>query len=121
MSRLIAIKMPPKRKIVIAPEQKQMLPDYKEDDLTLTQAQFIFASVIEWYKSKGEDVPEDDIKWCKEYIRQELEEKNKPVEEEPTVAEKPSFGSGDYWAKKKAAGYVTKKDAALAALKAKNQ
>jgi hypothetical protein len=102
-----------------------MLPDYKEDDLTLTQAQFIFASVIEWYKAKGEDVPEDDIKWCKEYIREELEEKNKQVEEEPTVTEKPSFGSGDYWkdywAKKKAAGYVTKKDAALAALKAKNQ
>lgn len=104
--------MPPKRKILVCPEQKQMIPDYKPDDLSLTEAEYIFASVIEWYKTKGQEIPENDIEWCKEYIRIEREEK--VVEEASAKPEKPSSDSywKDYWAKKKAAGYVTKKELA---------
>ena len=110
-------KMPPKRKILVIPEQKRMIPNYKEDDLSLTQAEYIFASVIEWYRSHETEIPEEDLNWCEEYLKQEAEEKIKSDEllNTPLPPEKPSFGSGDYWkdywAKKKAAGYVTKKDA----------
>lgn len=110
-------KMPPKRKVLVIPEQKKMVPKYKEDDLSLTEAEYIFASVIEWYRVRGIEIPEEDINWCEEYIKQELEEKERHIQllNTPLPPEKPSFGSGDYWkdywAKKKAAGYVTKKDA----------
>jgi len=109
--------MPPKRKILVIPEQKRIIPSYKEDDLSLTQAEYIFASVIEWYRVRGEEIPDEDLNWCEEYLKQEAEEKIKSNEllNTPLPPEKPSFGSGDYWkdywAKKKAAGYVTKKDA----------
>ena len=72
--------MPPKRKVLVIPEQKKMVPKYKEDDLSLTQAEYIFASVIEWYRVRAIEIPEKDVEWCEEYIKQELEEKERQIQ-----------------------------------------
>jgi hypothetical protein len=111
--------MPAKKNIIGKPEQKSMNDDsyYKEDNPSLTQAEYIYASVREWYRSKGINVPKEDIETCKLYIKEELEEKarfEESLKNPAPVVDAVSANSywKDYWEKKKAAGYVTKKDAA---------
>ena len=94
----------------------------KQRPLPITLAEEVMDSVIEWYESNGQAVPKEDMEACEAMLKEEQEEKKRFQEmlegpHEP-VKEKPSFGSPeywkDYWEKKKASGYVTKKDAAKA-------
>jgi hypothetical protein len=105
----------------VIPDQKIMDEDsyYKENNLSLTHAEYVYASVREWYKTKGLDVPKEDVSACKLYIKEEMEEKARFEESLKNstplceaTATSPSSYWKDYWDKKKAAGYVTKKDAA---------
>jgi len=105
--------MPPRKRYVISEDVQEPTPS-----LHLTQAQEVYASVIEWYKNRNEIVPKEDIDACEQMIREEKEEMKRNEEfmanPPPPVIQAPTFGSNDYWkdywAKKKAAGYVTKKD-----------
>jgi hypothetical protein len=86
---------------------------------TLLQSEEVFEEVKLWYKNLGQPVPLEDAKWCLAEIAAEKKEaaafqemlKNPP----PVEAPKPSYGTPEfwkqYWAKKRAAGFVSKKDA----------
>lgn len=101
----------------------------KARPMPITLAEEVLDSVIEWYESRGQAVPKEDMEACEAMLKEEKEEKKQFQEmlegpHEP-VKEKPSFGSPeywkDYWEKKKASGYVTKKDAAKAAKASKEK
>ncbi len=114
--------MPPKKKILKPPTATEEQPP-----LPITLAQEVEVAVKEWYAALGKPVPKEDQAWVAQYYTDEQEEQ-KQFEQElatPEPPAKPSFGSPeywkDYWAKKKAAGYVTKKDAKAAAAAAKTK
>lgn len=109
--------------LAIKPKKKKKLEE--PSNIYLTEAEYIYESVKYWYKKNGLDIPETDKEWCEEFIKQEKKEAKEiqafldnPPPPKPEELPKPTFGSPeywkDYWAKKKAAGYVTKKDAAKA-------
>ena len=107
--------MPPKKMRVILPP-----PD---DPIPVTIAQETLANVKEWYRLLGKPVPKEDMDACLLMLTEEKEEAErttKQLEEwikNPVISPiKPEYGSPefwkDYWAKKKAAGFVSKKDQA---------
>lgn len=74
----------------------------------------VWELVKEWYKNKKSVIPIAEVKACKEAIEAEKEEKCKPIEQVDPGPMKPEYGSpsfwADYWAKKKASGWVSKAD-----------
>jgi hypothetical protein len=78
-----------------------------------TPAEEVMALVQEYYKAQGKSVPSADMRACLDMI---LGEKKEWAEEaaRPDVAPKAEFGSPeywkDYWAKKRAKGWVPKKE-----------
>ena len=106
--------MPPKKKRVILPP-----PD---DPIPVTIAQETIAILKEWCRLQGIPVPKEDMDACLLMLKEEQEEAERVqkqlqewVENPPPPSPiKPEYGSPefwkDYWAKKKAEGYVSKKD-----------
>jgi spore germination protein GerM len=104
--------------------------------IPVTLAEEVFENVKQWYKEKKLPVPTDEYEACQELIRYEkehltpfsIESTEESTNEQPTEQStteqlkhesqqhvddpKKQFWK-DYWAKKKAAGYVTKKEQAL--------
>jgi len=108
--------MPPKKTRIILPP-----PD---DPIPVTIAQEVLYSVKEWYRLKGVPVPKEDMDACLLMLKEEQEEAERvqkqlqewvenPPPSSPIKAEygSPEFWK-DYWAKKKAAGFISKKDQA---------
>ncbi len=69
----------------------------------------------EWYRSQNQNVPKEEMLACLAEIQKEKKENQKPIQ----VAKggfdgKPDYGTKEFWAqvwaKKKAAGYVSKKE-----------
>jgi hypothetical protein len=73
------------------------------------EAEEVLELVEVWYRSKGQEVPEDERKSCLEAIVVEREERDnpKPVVYEPSPPPKAEYGTPafwkDYWARRKAA------------------
>ena len=86
-----------------------------------SQTDDIEEAVREWYENQCKPVPSTDSEWITIFRSMELAERAQWEKEcgEPSQPVKATFGSPDYWkdywAKKKAAGYVTKKDTAAVA------
>lgn len=83
---------------------------------TPTPAEEVMALVQEYYRAQGKGVPAADMMACLENIKQE--KKDVAAEESrPFVAPKAEFGSPeywkDYWAKKRAKGWVPKKESSV--------
>jgi hypothetical protein len=82
-----------------------------------------------WYKSQGKSVPADEARACLAAIAQEKKDNEAAREDaakqmtEEEIQVKAEFGTkqywAEYWAKKKAAGYVSKKDEAATKRKEK--
>jgi hypothetical protein len=93
------------------------LPEPYDDNKYMTFAEQVIANIKEWYRVLGKPVPKEDLEAC-EQIKKEEEDKYKEIQEylaSPYVPPKAQFGSADYWKayweKKRANGYVSKKDA----------
>lgn len=68
----------------------------------------------EWYAARGKKIPKAEEAACLEMIEKEAKEKLKPIEQTAAVSSKADYGTkqywAEYWAKKKAEGYVSKAD-----------
>jgi hypothetical protein len=75
----------------------------------------IMEAVQEYYRAQGTGVPSADMKGCLELVKLEKAPKAPEPELPPAKPARPEYGSKEfwaaYWAKKRAAGHVTKKDA----------
>jgi hypothetical protein len=80
----------------------------------LSPAYEILEAVQEYYRAQGKGVPPADMKACLEMIKEEKAPKAPEPELPPAKPARPEYGSKEfwaaYWAKKRAAGHVTKKD-----------
>jgi len=100
------------------PLEKMVLGPYKDPP---TPAEDVWKQVQQWYRDRGQAVPSEEAIACRKEIVNEKAAMKAAVEElevakvEAAAAPtKPLFGSGeywkDYWAKKRAAGWVPKKE-----------
>ena len=101
----------------IVQESEKIAPIQTSDLCSATpilQSEEVWELVKEWYKAKKTMIPIAEVKACKEAIEKEKEDKLKPIELVASVPMKPEYGTpsfwADYWAKKKAGGYVSKAD-----------
>jgi colicin import membrane protein len=75
----------------------------------------VLALTKEWYAAKGKKMPRAEEAACLEMIEKEKAEQLKPIEQtEASTGSKADYGTkqywAEYWAKKKAEGYVSKAD-----------
>jgi hypothetical protein len=114
----ISQKAKPKPKPKVKAKAKlTVLPEPYDDNKYMTFAEQVIANIKEWYRVLGQSVPKEDLEVC-EQVKKEEEDKHKEFQEylaSPYVPPKAQFGSPEYWKayweKKKANGYVSKKDA----------
>ena len=108
----------------MATKKKRIILPPAEDPIPVTIAQETLANVKEWYRIQGKPVPKEDMDACLLMLKEEQEEADRITKQLQEWAENPpppspikaEYGSPefwkDYWAKKKAAGFVSKKDQA---------
>lgn len=96
-------------------KEQQKQKEKEKEKIFTTLSEEVWELTQEWYKSQGLFIPKDEMMACMSDIKEEKKEKEKPIE----VAKggfdgKPDYGTKEFWAqvwaKKKAAGYVSKKE-----------
>jgi len=106
-----------------------MIQIYPPVEPVLSDARSVWKEVQEWYKARGQGVPADESRECMRAITAEKAAaaawaiELEKMASLPPAPQKAAYGTPefwkDYWAKKKAAGYVSKKDLAAAPAAAK--
>jgi len=100
------------------PLEKMVIRTYKAPP---TPAEDVWKQVQQWYHDRGQPIPAEEAIACRKEIVAEKAAMKASAEalevakvEAAAAPTKPLFGSGeywkDYWAKKRAAGWVPKKD-----------
>jgi hypothetical protein len=104
------------------PEQREQVKQKEEqqkqkekEKIFTTLSEEVWDLTQEWYSNQGLFVPKDEMMACLADIKEEKKEKEKPIQvAKGGFDSTPEYGSKEFWAqvwaKKKVAGYVSKKE-----------